>query len=55
MIMLTFFYNEMFREDDSLHVFHYTFHAMNFGKADRGPRPRENEHFFYLHRLFLYR
>ncbi|XP_023320655.1 uncharacterized protein LOC111695519 isoform X2 [Eurytemora carolleeae] len=45
---------DYFREDESLHTFHDTFHRQNFGPS-WAPRPRQNEHFFYMHRLFIYR
>ena len=44
----------VYREDESLHTFHDTFHRQNFGPS-WAPRPRQNEHFFYMHRLFIYR
>ncbi|XP_023348940.1 uncharacterized protein LOC111717688, partial [Eurytemora carolleeae] len=52
--VLSSFYTILFREDTRLHIFHDTFHSLNFGNNE-DPRPRQNEFFFYLHRLLLFR
>ncbi|XP_023320583.1 hemocyanin AA6 chain isoform X2 [Eurytemora carolleeae] len=45
---------DYFREDESLHMFHRNWHSINFASFS-SPRRRPFEHFYYLHRLFVYR
>ncbi|XP_023328226.1 hemocyanin D chain isoform X1 [Eurytemora carolleeae] len=40
---------DYFREDENLHTSHKQFHAIH------GGMPRDKEHFYYFHRLYLYR